>query len=106
MFPDGELTGVGRMISELQNAGLEPRHEESLREHYGMTCGAWVDNLVANWDECVAEAGEATAKIWGMYLAGSRLGFERRQIELHQVLAVRPESDGTSGFPLRPTWAS
>ena len=104
VFPDGELTGVGRIISDLQNAGLEPRHEENLREHYGRTCAAWCDNLVANWDACVAESGEATAKVWGMYLAGSQLGFERRQIELHQVLAVRPDDGGNSSFPLRPTW--
>jgi cyclopropane-fatty-acyl-phospholipid synthase len=104
VFPDGELTGVGRIITELQDAGLEARHEESLREHYGKTCGAWCQNLVDNWDDCVAEAGEATSKIWGMYLAGSQLGFERRQIELHQVLAVRTEDGGASDFPLRPTW--
>ena len=104
VFPDGELTGVGRIISDLQDAGLEPRHEESLREHYGRTCAAWCDNLVDHWDECVAEAGEATAKVWGIYLAGSRLGFERRQIELHQVLAVRPDERGNASFPLRPTW--
>jgi cyclopropane-fatty-acyl-phospholipid synthase len=104
VFPDGELTGVGRIISDLQNAGLEPRHEENLREHYGRTCTAWCDNLVTNWYACVAEAGEATAKVWGMYLAGSRLGFERRQIELHQVLAVRPDDRGNASFPLRPTW--
>ena len=104
VFPDGELTGVGRIISDLQNAGLEPRHEENLREHYARTCAAWCENLVENWDACVAEAGEATAKVWGMYLAGSRLGFERRQVELHQVLAVRPDDRGQSSFPLRPTW--
>jgi cyclopropane-fatty-acyl-phospholipid synthase len=104
VFPDGELAGVGRIISDLQNAGLEPRHEESLREHYGKTCGAWCDNLVENWDACVAEAGEATAKVWGMYLAGSQLGFEQRSIELHQVLAVRPNDDGDAEWPLRPTW--
>jgi cyclopropane-fatty-acyl-phospholipid synthase len=104
VFPDGELTGVGRIISDLQDAGLEPRHEESLREHYGRTCAAWCLNLVENWDACVAEAGEATAKVWGLYLAGSRLGFERRQIELHQVLAVRPDDRGNASFPLRPTW--
>jgi cyclopropane-fatty-acyl-phospholipid synthase len=104
VFPDGELTGVGRIISDLQDAGLEPRHEENLREHYGRTCAAWCANLVEHWDECVAEAGEATAKVWGMYLAGSQLGFERRQIELHQVLAVRPDGRGEASFPLRPTW--
>jgi cyclopropane-fatty-acyl-phospholipid synthase len=39
-------------------------------------------------------------------MAGSRLGFERNEIQLHQVLAVRPDEDGRSGFPLRPTWLS
>jgi cyclopropane-fatty-acyl-phospholipid synthase len=106
VFPDGELTGVGRIVSEMQNAGIEVRHEENLREHYGKTCAAWCDNLVANWDESVAEVGEATAKVWGLYLAGSQLGFERNEIELHQVLGVRTAGDGTSDMPLRPTWAS
>jgi cyclopropane-fatty-acyl-phospholipid synthase len=106
VFPDGELTGVGRIVSEMQNAGIEVRHEENLREHYAKTCAAWCDNLVANWEECVAEVGEATARVWGLYLAGSRLGFERDEIELHQVLGVKLAEDGTSGMPLRPTWAS
>jgi len=106
VFPDGELTGVGRIISEMQNARIEVRHEENLREHYARTCGAWCQNLVANWEECVAEVGEATAKVWGLYLAGSRLGFEDDHIELHQVLGVKLSEDGTSGMPLRPTWAS
>ncbi len=106
VFPDGELTGSGRIITAIQDIGLEVRHEENLREHYALTCAAWCQNLVHRWDACVAEAGEATAKVWGMYLAGSRFGFERRSIELHQVLAVKPEPGGHSDFPLRPTWGS
>ncbi len=106
IFPDGELTGVGRITTEIQNAGLEVRHVESLREHYANTCAAWCANLVADWDECVAEVGLATAKVWGLYMAGSRLGFETDQVELHQVLAVRRHADGASDMPLRPTWAS
>lgn len=106
IFPDGELTGVGRISTDMQNAGLEIRHVESLREHYAATCAAWCANLVENWDECVDEVGLATAKIWGLYLAGSRLGFETDHIELHQVLAVRRHDDGGSDMPLRPTWAS
>ena len=31
VFPDGELIGSGRIISEAQNAGLEVLHEENLR---------------------------------------------------------------------------
>jgi len=106
VFPDGELTGSGRIISAAQDAGLEVRHEENLREHYALTLAAWCRNLVDNWDECVAEVGAGTARVWGLYMAGSRLSFERNQIQLHQVLASRTEADGTSGFGLRPTWAS
>jgi cyclopropane-fatty-acyl-phospholipid synthase len=37
-------------------------------------------------------------------MAGSRLGFERNQIQLHQVLGVRLGDNGRSGMPLRPGW--
>jgi cyclopropane-fatty-acyl-phospholipid synthase len=105
VFPDGELPGVGRVVGVLQRAGLEIRHDENLREHYARTLQAWCDNLDAHWDEAVAEVGLGTARVWALYLAGSRIGFETNQIQLHQVLAVKT-TDGDSGFPLRPTWLS
>ena len=70
VFPDGELTGSGRIITAIQDAGLEVRHEENLREHYALTLAGWCRNLVDNWDECVAEVGEGTARVWGLYMAG------------------------------------
>jgi cyclopropane-fatty-acyl-phospholipid synthase len=106
VFPDGELTGSGRIITEIQNIGLEVRHEENLREHYALTLKGWCENLEAHWDECVAEVGVGTAKVWGLYMAGSRLAFERNEIQLHQVLAVKPGPEGEAHFPLRPTWLS
>ena len=104
VFPDGELIGSGRIISEMQNVGLEVRHEENLREHYALTLAQWCRNLEENWDACVAEVGPGVAKVWGLYMAGSRLGFERNQVQLHQVLSVNTDSLGRAGFPLRPTW--
>lgn len=104
VFPDGELTGSGRMITEIQDAGLEVHHEENLRMHYAKTLSGWNQNLVENWDECVAEVGEATARTWGLYIAGSRMGFETNEIQLHQVLATKTTPEGSSGYPLRPTW--
>lgn len=107
VFPDGELTGSGRIITEAQNAGLEVLHEENLRRHYALTLRDWCANLVANWDEAVSEVGLATAKVWGMYMAGSRLGFETNSVQLHQVLAVRTDSGGNDGgLPLRPWWSA
>ena len=104
VFPDGELTGSGRIISAMQDNGLEVRHEENLREHYALTLARWCANLVEHWDECVADAGIGTARVWGMYMAGSRLAFERNKIQLHQVLASRTDAVGVSGFDLRPDW--
>ena len=105
VFPDGELTGSGRIISAAQDVGLEVLHEENLRPHYAMTLRDWCANLVEHWDEVVAEVGLHTAKVWGLYMAGSRLAFETGGIQLHQVLAVKPDDGGGVGdLPLRPWW--
>ncbi|WP_067664206.1 class I SAM-dependent methyltransferase [Nocardia miyunensis] len=104
VFPDGELIGSGRIISDIQNTGLEVLHEENLRPHYALTLAEWCKNLVANWDACVAEVGEGTAKVWGLYMAGSRLGFERNVVQLHQVLGMKLGPNETWDVPLRPWW--
>ncbi|OBK79410.1 class I SAM-dependent methyltransferase, partial [Mycobacterium sp. 1164985.4] len=46
VFPDGELTGSGRIITEAQDVGLEVVHEENLRHHYALTLRDWCRNLV------------------------------------------------------------
>jgi cyclopropane-fatty-acyl-phospholipid synthase len=105
VFPDGELTGSGRIITEAQDVGLEVVHAENLRHHYAMTLRDWCRNLVEHWDEAVEEVGLPTAKVWGLYMAGSRLGFESNVVQLHQVLAVKLDSKGGDGaLPLRPWW--
>jgi cyclopropane-fatty-acyl-phospholipid synthase len=104
VFPDGELEGPGYLTSLMHDTGFEVRHSENLREHYGMTLAAWCANLDEHWDEAVAEVGEGTARVWRLYMAGSRLGFERNQIQLHQVLSVKLGPGGGSGMPLRPDW--
>jgi cyclopropane-fatty-acyl-phospholipid synthase len=104
VFPDGELEGVGVIVSAMQDNGFEVRHEENLREHYARTLAGWCDNLAAHWDEAVNEVGPGRARVWALYMAGSRLGFERHTIELHQVLGTKVDADGGSGMPLRPEW--
>jgi cyclopropane-fatty-acyl-phospholipid synthase len=104
VFPDGELEGPGYLVSLMNNAGFEVRHEENLREHYARTLAGWCANLDAHWDEAVAEVGDGTARVWRLYMAGSRLGFERNAVQLHQILGVKLGADGESGMPLRPDW--
>jgi len=106
VFPDGELEGPGYLASLIQDTGFEVRHQENLREHYAMTLAGWCANLDEHWDEAVAEVGEGTARVWRLYMAGSRLGFERNQIQLHQILGVKLDADGEAEMPLRPDWGS
>jgi cyclopropane-fatty-acyl-phospholipid synthase len=103
VFPDGELLGPGHIISAIHDNGFEVRHEENLREHYARTLTGWCANLDEHWSEAVEEVGEDRARVWRLYMAGSRLGFERNNIQLHQVLAVRLNG-ANSEMPLRPDW--
>ena len=100
VFPDGELAGSGTIVTAVEDAGLEVQHHENFRVHYAKTLAGWCQNLVDNWDACVAETDEGTARVWGLYMAGSRIAFERNEIQLHHVLATK-SVDGVSGYPLR-----
>jgi len=101
VFPDGELHEVGNLVSMLQSHGFEVRHLESLREHYARTLREWVANLEKRFDEAVEDVGVERARVWRLYMAGSAVGFERRHLEIHQVLCVKPDH-GRSSMALRP----
>src|SRR5262249_12241135 len=101
VFPDGELHEIGSVVSRIQKAGFEARHDENLREHYALTLRQWVRNLEAAWPRAVAEVGPGRARVWRLYMAASAVGFEDGTLEIHQVLAVR-QAQGASGMPLRP----
>lgn len=102
VFPDGELSGPSQVMTAMNTAGFEIRHEENLREHYALTLKHWCENLEANWDVAVSESSLGTARVWRLYMAASRLGFDINQIELHQMLGVKLGPGGSSGMPLRP----
>jgi cyclopropane-fatty-acyl-phospholipid synthase len=99
IFPDGELIDVGDAVLAMERAGFEIRDVESLREHYDRTLRAWVANLEAHWEEAVGFVGEARARVWRLYMAGSAVGFADGGINVHQVLGVVPAAGGASGMP-------
>jgi cyclopropane-fatty-acyl-phospholipid synthase len=100
VFPDGELVDVGGVVLAMERAGFEVRDVESLREHYARTLRAWVANLESSWDQAVTQVGEARAKIWRLYMAGSAIGFDDGGISVHQVLGVVPTEAGHSAMPI------
>ena len=106
IFPDGELTGSGRIITIMQDTGFDVVHEENLRPHYQRTLHDWCELLALNWDEAVPLVGEETARLFGLYMAGSEWGFEHNVIQLHQVLGVKTQEGGQTGVPVRQWWRS
>ena len=105
VFPDGELIGSGRIITEAQNAGLEVMHEENFRAP-----------LRTDARRLVPQPGGELGRL----RRRGRRGHRPRLGPLHGRLAARPSSatrsssttcspprpptSGADGFPLRPTW--
>ncbi|WP_282086961.1 SAM-dependent methyltransferase [Streptomyces tendae] len=100
--PDMHMRPLGETVQLLEDAGLEVRHVESLREHYVRTVGAWERTLEERWDEFVALVGEETARVWRLYLVGGALAFEQRRMGVDQILSVRPTDEGAGGMPATP----
>ena len=106
VFPDGELVPVEHAISVArEGAGFELLDVQLLRPHYALTLRAWVERLERNWNEAVAVAGSEVARTWRLYMSGARIGFERGDLDVAQLLLARPNADGSPvDRPLRPWW--
>jgi cyclopropane-fatty-acyl-phospholipid synthase len=104
VFPDGKLVSITDAINAAENAGLEVRDVENLREHYALTLRAWVDGLKRNKDMLLKIVPETSYRIWLLYTAGSAAAFRRGDIAIYQVLLSRLEN-GQSRLPLlREDW--
>ncbi|MEV7617134.1 cyclopropane-fatty-acyl-phospholipid synthase family protein [Streptomyces sp. NPDC089799] len=100
--PDMHMRPVGRTVDMLEEAGLEVRSTESLREHYTATIDAWRATLEHRWGEVEALVGRTTGRVWRLYLAGASLAFSEHRMGVDQILAVRTARDGASAMPATP----
>ncbi|MFJ3586753.1 class I SAM-dependent methyltransferase [Streptomyces sp. NPDC090127] len=100
--PDMHMRPIGRTVDLLEDAGLEVRSTESLREHYTATIDAWRANLEDRWGDVEKLVGETTGRVWRLYLAGASNAFAERRMGVDQILAVRATRDGGSAMPATP----
>jgi cyclopropane-fatty-acyl-phospholipid synthase len=101
VFPDAELHEVGIVSAKMQEAGLEIRDVESLREHYALTLSCWIANLEEDWQRALTLVTPGRARVWRLYMAGSAANFATGRLTVHQILGVKVAADGFSGMPLR-----
>ncbi len=113
IFPGGELLHVSEVLRDMAQAGLEMVDTENLRPHYARTLWSWSDALEARLDQALlvltsgsdpVHAGKIL-RAYRLYLAGSAMSFEQGWISLHQILAVRPTGEVSSGV-MRGTQSS
>ena len=104
IFPDGELVTVTDAVTQAERAGFELVHAESLRPHYALTLAHWVRRLEAAREQACSLVSEEVYRAWHLYLAGSRVGFERGELDVSQLLLQRRPTDGSVPRPLQPWW--
>lgn len=99
VFPDGELVTLAHAIGTAEAAGFETRDVESLREHYARTLRHWVRRLEARRADAVALVGDATYRVWRLYMAVSAHAFTTGRIGVAQTLLAKPDADGRCSLP-------
>lgn len=99
VFPDGELVPLETAVRCGEQAGLEARDVESLREHYALTLRHWVQRLENTREAAVALVGEQAYRVWRLYMAASAHAFASGQIGLDQVLFAKPDACGHVALP-------
>lgn len=102
VFPDAGAVPSWRQVREAERAGLALLDVEQLRPHYALTLRRWIASLEANHAAAVAAAGEASYRVWRLYLAGAAARFEQGGIGVVQVLAGRGLPDPP--LPLGRRW--
>ncbi len=100
--PDMHMKPLAKTLGLINDADLEIRDVQALREHYPLTVSAWASNLEDNWDVACKLVGEETARVWRLYLAGGSLAFEQNRMGVDQILAVKPSPSGESQLPRSP----
>lgn len=99
VFPHGELPHLSTAVAHMSEQGLEVVDVESLRLHYARTLEHWSANLEARLEEARALVPDKTLRIWRIYLAGCAYGFRKGWMNIHQILAVKPLSEGDHTLP-------
>ncbi len=100
VFPRGELPHLHLVVRDMAEQDLAIHDVEGLRSHYTQTLGLWSDNFEMRMEDAVAAAGERTARIWRVYLAGCAHAFEQGWISIYQILASKQAKPGRAAVPL------
>ena len=99
---------LGRLDDELSCANsrffrtaLDANAEVSayLREHYVLTLQHWISRLERCQKEATEIVGDATYRVWRLYMTASMHGFATGRLNVLQTLLAKPDN-GRAKLPL------
>ena len=96
VFPGGELPHIGRVLTAMQEGGLEARDVENLRRHYAQTCTLWAENFENHGEKIRTLIDERRYRIWRVYLAGCAHAFRNDWISLNQIVCSKAGRDANT----------
>ena len=105
VFPDGELHEVGSVVSTIQRtAGSKCGTSRTCASTTRSRCAPGSPTSRRTGTTPSTLVGEARARVLAALPRGERGALRRRPVQVHQVLAVKPDG-GASGMPLRPAFS-
>lgn len=99
VFPNGELDRMSNIQRVMEQSGFEILDVEGLRPHYAMTLRHWVQRLESRREEALRHVGEATYRVWRLYMTACALAFEEGGTGVYQIVAAKRAS-GQCPVPL------
>jgi cyclopropane-fatty-acyl-phospholipid synthase len=99
VFPDAVPLHLSQVTLSMEKADLSVIHVEGFPEQYVRTLTQWIENLDADLPNAIRIAGEERVRVWRLYLRAARNGFTSGFSSIFQVLAVKPDADGTYADP-------
>lgn len=93
IFPGAYPPTLAEVASRvLEPAGMSVVDVENLRLHYAKTLSCWSERFAAARNDIRSQYGDAFARAWELYLAGSQAAFAVGWMELFQIVFAPRES--------------
>ncbi|WP_420393332.1 class I SAM-dependent methyltransferase [Acuticoccus sp.] len=89
IFPGGYIPAMSEVLSAIERSGLVATDIEVWRLHYAETLRHWGARFADNRAKVVRARGEAFARMWEFYLAGSEAAFRAGDMMVFQIQLAR-----------------
>jgi cyclopropane-fatty-acyl-phospholipid synthase len=93
VFPGVYFPALAEIVEGMGGHGLHVADVEALRVHYALTLERWREALERNLPAVQRMQGDAFARTWRLYLAGSAAAFRVGSLNLWQIQLTRGTPD-------------